>query len=126
MHYLLLFAAITLEIIATTLLKYSAGFTKLWPSLGSVALYILCFFCSVKGAEQYKLRSSVCDLVRGRHSGDHYNFGSAVWPETQYGRHSGYCFDRSRLYHSQSFRDGRRIRDIRRREKSYYACRRGK
>ena len=38
MHYLLLFAAITLEIIATTLLKYSAGFTKLWPSLGSVAL----------------------------------------------------------------------------------------
>ena len=52
------------------------------------------------------------------HSGDYYNIGSAVWPETQYDRHSGYCFDRSRLYHSKSFRDGRRIRDIRRREKA--------
>ena len=55
MHYLLLFAAITTEIIATTLLKYSAGFTKLWPSLGSVALYILCFFALSKALNSINL-----------------------------------------------------------------------
>lgn len=44
MQYVLLGAAIVLEIIATTLLKMSEGFTKLLPAAGCVVLYILCYF----------------------------------------------------------------------------------
>ena len=44
MHYVLLGAAIIFEIIATTLLKASEGFTKLLPAAGCVIFYILCFY----------------------------------------------------------------------------------
>ncbi len=44
MHYVLLGAAIIFEIIATTLLKASEGFTKLLPASGCVIFYILCFY----------------------------------------------------------------------------------
>ena len=44
MQYLFLGAAIVLEIIATTLLKASAGFTKLLPGRGCVIFYALCFY----------------------------------------------------------------------------------
>ncbi|MBS6366425.1 MAG: multidrug efflux SMR transporter [Clostridiales bacterium] len=44
MAYGLLGGAIALELIATTCLKYSQGFTRLWPTLGCIALYIVCFF----------------------------------------------------------------------------------
>ena len=45
MQYLLLFAAIVLEITGTTFLEYSYGFTKLVPSAMSVITYMLCFVC---------------------------------------------------------------------------------
>ena len=45
MHYILLGAAIIFEIIATTLLKASEGFSKLIPAAGCVIFYVLCF-CS--------------------------------------------------------------------------------
>ena len=45
MAYVLLGAAIALELVATTLLKYTEGFTKLFPTLGCIGLYILCFYC---------------------------------------------------------------------------------
>ena len=41
--YLLL--AIVFETSATTLLKFSDGFTKLVPTLASIMLYILSFYC---------------------------------------------------------------------------------
>jgi small multidrug resistance pump len=41
--YLLLSLAIGAEIGATSLLKVADGFTKLWPSLGVVAGYVLSF-----------------------------------------------------------------------------------
>ena len=41
--YLLL--AIVFETSATTLLKFSDGFTKLLPPLASIMLYILSFYC---------------------------------------------------------------------------------
>lgn len=44
MHWLLLAAAIVAEIIATTLLKVSAGFTKPLPSIGTVFGYALSFY----------------------------------------------------------------------------------
>jgi small multidrug resistance pump len=40
---LLLACAILIEIGATTCLKYSDGFTKLWPSVGTVVGYLVSF-----------------------------------------------------------------------------------
>lgn len=48
MQYILLGSAIILEIIATTLLKASEGFTKLLPASGCIILYILCFYAFSK------------------------------------------------------------------------------
>jgi Membrane transporters of cations and cationic drugs len=39
MPYLFLTLAICAEVLGTTLLKYTAGFTRLWPTLGSLAAY---------------------------------------------------------------------------------------
>ena len=44
MGYLYLALAIILELIGTTCLKYSEGFTKLYPSLATLAAYGLCFY----------------------------------------------------------------------------------
>lgn len=44
MQYVLLAMAIVFEIIATTLLKASEGFSKLIPAAGCVVFYILCFY----------------------------------------------------------------------------------
>lgn len=44
MQYILLCVAIILEIIATSLLKVSEGFTKLLPAFGCIILYVLCFY----------------------------------------------------------------------------------
>ena len=43
--YLILGAAIVLEIIATSCLKASEGFTRLWPSLVTAAGYAGSFYC---------------------------------------------------------------------------------
>ncbi|SHG87772.1 DMT family transporter [Streptoalloteichus hindustanus] len=43
MGYLLLAVAILVEIGATSLLKLSEGFTRLWPSVGAVAGYLVAF-----------------------------------------------------------------------------------
>lgn len=44
MNYLLLLAAILLEVSGTTALKFSAGFTKLVPSVLVLVFYILSFY----------------------------------------------------------------------------------
>ena len=43
MVYLTLGGAILAEILGTTSMKYSEGFTRLWPSLGTVVGYLLAF-----------------------------------------------------------------------------------
>ena len=43
MGYVYLMLAITAEVIGTTLLKYTEGFTKLWPSVGSLLGYAIAF-----------------------------------------------------------------------------------
>jgi small multidrug resistance pump len=43
MAYLLLAAAIIAEVIGTTALKFSDGFTRLWPSVITVVTYVLSF-----------------------------------------------------------------------------------
>lgn len=44
-HWLFLLIAIVAEVIATTALKSSDGFTKLWPSLLVIVGYGVAFFC---------------------------------------------------------------------------------
>lgn len=55
MAYLYLAGAIVLELIATTLLKYTEGFTKLFPTLGCCLLYGFCFFCLSRCLEKINL-----------------------------------------------------------------------
>jgi len=43
--YLYLAAAIVAEVVATSLLKTSHGFTRLWPSLATVLGYAVAFYC---------------------------------------------------------------------------------
>ncbi|MGI5468087.1 DMT family transporter [Streptomyces sp. CA-132043] len=43
MAYVTLGAAILVEVLATTAMKYSEGFTKLWPSLGTAVGYLIAF-----------------------------------------------------------------------------------
>ncbi len=43
MSYLYLGAAIACELIGTTFMKYSHGFTKLWPSVLTLVFYGLCY-----------------------------------------------------------------------------------
>jgi small multidrug resistance pump len=43
MPYLLLAGAIIAEVLGTTALKFSNGFTKLWPSAGTAVAYVLSF-----------------------------------------------------------------------------------
>ncbi|HEA0073588.1 TPA: quaternary ammonium compound efflux SMR transporter QacG [Staphylococcus aureus] len=44
MHYLYLFISIATEIIGTSFLKASEGFTKLWPTLGTLLSFVICFY----------------------------------------------------------------------------------
>lgn len=43
MVYLMLAGAILAEVLGTTAMKYSDVFSKLWPSLGTVAGYVIAF-----------------------------------------------------------------------------------
>lgn len=43
MVYLTLTGAILAEILGTTSMKYSEGFTRLWPSIGTTAGYLVAF-----------------------------------------------------------------------------------
>lgn len=42
--YLTLATAILAEVLGTTCMKYSQGFTRLWPSMGTVVGYALAFW----------------------------------------------------------------------------------
>ncbi|MFI9260852.1 multidrug efflux SMR transporter [Streptomyces sp. ISID311] len=43
MAYLLLAGAILSEVLATTAMKYSDGFSRLWPSVGTAVGYVFAF-----------------------------------------------------------------------------------
>ncbi|WP_374406215.1 SMR family transporter [Hydrogenophaga sp.] len=43
--YLYLAVAILAEVIATSMLKASTGFTRLWPSVATVVGYAISFYC---------------------------------------------------------------------------------
>ena len=54
-YYLLLALAIVSEIIATTCLKYSEGFTKILPSFACVAAYVICYIAFSKAITRIHL-----------------------------------------------------------------------
>lgn len=55
MEYIFLAVAIVFELVGTTFLKYSTGFTKLMPSIISIAAYIICFFFFSKSLSNINL-----------------------------------------------------------------------
>lgn len=55
MGYIYLTIAIACELIGTTFLKYSAGFTKLVPAVVSIAAYGICFFFFSKSMQDINL-----------------------------------------------------------------------
>jgi small multidrug resistance pump len=52
MSYVFLVAAIAAEVLGTSLLKPSEGFTRLWPSLGSLAAYAVSFVLLARTIER--------------------------------------------------------------------------
>lgn len=55
MGYFQLALAIVFELVGTTYLKVSAGFTKPVPSLISIGAYFACYLCFAKCTEKIKL-----------------------------------------------------------------------
>lgn len=55
MHYLFLGIAIALELVATTLLKYSDGFKRLVPTAGCILAYVLCFYLLSRALDKINL-----------------------------------------------------------------------
>ena len=51
MHYLYLAVAIILEVIGSSLLGLSEGFTKLLPTAASLVLYGICFYAFAKALQ---------------------------------------------------------------------------
>ena len=45
MNYLLLALAIVSELIGTSLLKYTDGFTKMYPTVATLLAYVVSFYC---------------------------------------------------------------------------------
>ena len=81
MQYILLCTAIILEIIATTLLKTSEGFTKLLPAFGCIVLYICCFYAFSKALLAHRPGRGVRYVVRRRHRGDNDHIRPCIRPE---------------------------------------------
>ncbi|MCI8647252.1 MAG: multidrug efflux SMR transporter [Firmicutes bacterium] len=55
MYNVFLAIAIGGELLGTTFLKYTEGFTKLWPSLITIVSYSICFYCFAKALEHINL-----------------------------------------------------------------------
>jgi len=66
MEYLFLGIAIAGEFVGTTLLKYSNGFTKLIPSIGSLTAFVLCFYFLSKSLQNINLSINLCHMGSSR------------------------------------------------------------
>lgn len=75
-YYLFLAAAIVLEVIATTLLKASNGFTVLIPAVSSLLFYAVSFYCLSICLTLCADRGCICDLVGVR---DNFNYNFIVF-----------------------------------------------
>lgn len=55
MPYICLILAIGAELVATTLLKYSEGFTRVFPSVFCVLSYVVCYYSFSKSVMRINL-----------------------------------------------------------------------
>ena len=55
MGYILLAISVGFELLGTTFLKYSEGYTKLMPSLISIISYVICFYSFSKALHTVNL-----------------------------------------------------------------------
>lgn len=53
-----------MELIATSLLKYMEGFTKLYPTMGCIVLYTICFACLAKAILKLNLGTAYATWFR--------------------------------------------------------------
>ena len=116
MQYLFLGAAIVLEIIATTLLKASAGFTKLLPGLGCVIFYALCFYLFSRALLNIDLGVAYATWCAGGIVATTIISRVGIRPENQSDRHCLHYFDRRGLCAAEPVRVGgalRRVKDTR-------------
>lgn len=68
--YIYLGGAILAEVIGTTLMKFSEGFTRLWPSVGTIICYCCIILVISSDAGLYTYRDCLCYLVRRRYRSD--------------------------------------------------------
>ena len=68
--YIYLGGAILAEVIGTTLMKFSEGFTRLWPSVGTIICYCASFWLLAQTLALYTYRDCLCYLVRSRYRSD--------------------------------------------------------
>ena len=74
MGFVYLGLAIVLELLGTTFLKYTLGFTKLSPSLVVVAAYTGAFYFLSRSLQFIDLNYCVCNLGSiGRHCPQHHS-----------------------------------------------------
>lgn len=102
MKWLFLVIAIIAEIVATSALKASEAFTRLWPSVLVVGGYAMAFFPEPHPA-RHTGRDSVCYLERGRYSLSYHNCGGAVRAKTGPAGDTRHGFDNLRGYRYQRF-----------------------
>ena len=78
MPYIYLTIAIILEVIATSFLKTSEGFTRLIPSIVVVLGYSGAFFCFISGFKDYACGNCLCHMGRRRHNLDNNSSSDCV------------------------------------------------
>ena len=102
MPYVLLGTAIVLEIIATTLLKSSEGFTKLLPAVFCILFYILCFFIFSKALNSINLGVAYATWCAGGIVATAVISAAVFGEEAELDRNYGNRSDRNRLYFAES------------------------
>ncbi|CAA4167965.1 multidrug resistance efflux protein QacC [Staphylococcus aureus] len=68
MPYIYLLIAIITEIIGTSFLKSAEGFTKLWPTLGTLISFGICFYFLSTAMKYLTTKYFICNMGRIRFS----------------------------------------------------------
>lgn len=88
MKWVYLLIAILTEVVATGALKASHSFTRLGPSLLTVAGYLVAFYCLSLTLREMPVGRCVCDLVRRGYRARVAGRRAAVRAEARYGGRS--------------------------------------
>lgn len=88
MKWVYLLIAILTEVVATSALKALHSFTRLGPSLLTVAGYLVAFYCLSLTLREMPVGRCVCDLVRHGYRARVAGRRAAVRAEARYGGRS--------------------------------------